>query len=157
MSKAFTREGDGDDDGAIPDEDLRLPPGARNYMTPAGAARLRAEIDRLHQGPRDPAVERRLRALHRRQDLAEIVDPRAQPADRALFGATVTVRDERGRERSFRIVGIDEADARSGAIADARSISWLSPIARALLDSRVGDTVELRGAGDCEVIAIRYE
>src|SRR4051812_25703798 len=116
MSKAFTRESEGDDG----DDDLErplgteLPPGVKNYLTPRGAARLRAELERFSQVER-PAlaaagdartlreIERRITFLDRRLEAMEIVDPTSQPSDRVLFGATVTVRDEDGTERSYRL------------------------------------------------------
>ena len=158
MSKAFTRE---DSEAAeelpfVPDLDLR--PGEKNYVTPEGAARLREDVARLRAAPRDDpraraATEQRLAALCRRLELMEVVDPASQPADRVLFGATVTLRDEEGGERSYRVVGIDEADAA------ARRVSWRSPIAQALIGRRVGDVVTLPGPGgerDVELVAINY-
>ncbi len=157
MSKAFTKEDDGGPGESLPDEPWPLPPGEKNYMTTAGEARLRDERARLREEARaDPSrkreIERRLRAIDRRLDAAEVVDPLAQPADRVLFGATVRIRDGEGRERRVRIVGVDEADARSG------QVSWLSPIARALLRSRVGDVVTFRSPrGDEELVVLRID
>jgi transcription elongation factor GreB len=185
MNKAFTREAD---DSAAEDEDLEdpspLPSGARNYMTPGGFARLKAELDALVARERPELVatvawaagngdrsengdyiygkkrlreiDRRIRFLIRRLDNAEVVDPALprddESAERVFFGATVTVDGERG-ERRISIVGIDETDS-------ARAyISWISPMARALLKARVGDTVTLRtpgGSEDLEVVDVRY-
>jgi transcription elongation factor GreB len=156
MSKAFTREGDDPLDGVLQVDDAALPPGEKNYLTPEGAARLRDAIARLREAPRgDPRrkveIDARLAALLRRLEVAEVIDPALQPRDRVVFGATVTVRDEDGRERSYRIVGVDEADPKRGWI------SWRTPIARALLDRPLGETVTLRTPGgevDVEIVGI---
>lgn len=160
MSKAFTKEVDD------PQVDLAeevyvspLPKGAPNYVTAEGARRFRADLERL-QGQRaepsaDPAVgrheiDRRVRHLIRCLQGIEVVEPVPHP-DRVVFGAVVTLRDEHDRERRYRLVGVDEADARAGAV------SWLSPIAQALQGARVGDVVTLhspRGSEELEVVAI---
>jgi transcription elongation factor GreB len=185
MSKAFTSEqaptGE-DDDGP---ETSPLPAGARNYMTPGGFARLRRELDELVTRERPELVatvawaagngdrsengdyiygkkrlreiDRRIRFLVRRLDNAEVVDP-AMPRDdegdaRVFFGATVTVANACGEERTISIVGIDETDTERGYI------SWISPMARALLKAREGDTVSMRTPGGIEeldVVAVRY-
>jgi transcription elongation factor GreB len=184
MSKAFTRELAVPEDDA-PDEAPPLPSGARNYMTPGGFARLRAELDRLvtHERPdlvatvawaagngdrsengdyiygkkRLREIDRRIRFLIRRLDVAEVVDPLArrddESADQVFFGATVTVRAGDG-ERTVSIVGVDEIDTSRGYI------SWVSPMARALTKAREGDTVVLRtpgGVEEIEVLCVRYE
>jgi len=185
MNKAFTREdtpADEDDDTALASP---LPPGARNYMTPGGHARLKRELDHLVSKERPELVatvawaagngdrsengdyiygkkrlreiDRRIRFLVRRLDDAEVVDP-AAPRDgdaesRVYFGATVTVANPEGNERTISIVGIDEIDTQRGYI------SWISPMARALLKAREGDTVTLRtpgGVEDLEVVSVRY-
>ncbi len=180
MSKAFTREGDDapEDDGA--ELAPPLPAGARNYMTPGGFARLSAELDRLVRKERPELVavvswaagngdrsengdyiygkkrlreiDRRIRFLIRRLDVAEVVDPVARRdgdnADQVFFGATVTVSDTRGEARTISIVGVDEIDT------DRGYISWVSPMARALLKAREGDTVQLRTPGGVEELAI---
>src|SRR4051794_17546231 len=110
MSKAFTKEDDGGSEEIVLEDDFSVPEGARNYMTPAGAAALRKEHDDLAEAPRGDKkaqIERRLRGLKKRLELLEVVDPLAQPTDRVLFGATVTVLDDDERERRYRIVGID--------------------------------------------------
>jgi transcription elongation factor GreB len=186
MSKAFTREPDSPAD----DDDLEaaspLPVGARNYMTPGGFARMKAELDRLVAKDRPEVVatiawaasngdrsengdyiygkkrlreiDRRIRFLIRRLDAAEVVDPLARrdddAADQVFFGATVTVASARGEERTISIVGVDEIDTARGYV------SWVSPIARALLKAREGDTVLLRtpvGVEELDVVAVRYE
>src|SRR5687767_3728122 len=160
MSKAFTKESDDPLEGVLQVDDAALPPGEKNYLTPAGAARLHADIARVRDAPRgdDPrqrlALDARLAALMRRLEAAEVIDPATQPRDRVLFGATVTVRDDDGDERRYRIVGVDEADARRGWV------SWRTPIARALLDHALGDAVTLRtpaAATEVEIVGIEYE
>lgn len=166
MSKAFVKDDDADDGGgtlADPELEAILRSGGRNYVTPAGHERLRAELDRLLNLERPEAVaaaagrlrdiDQRIRFLSRRLEAAEIVDPSRQDGGQVLFGATVTVETEDGTERTYRIVGIDEADA-----ADGR-ISWVSPVARALLGARPGDLVTLRtprGESEVEVARITY-
>ena len=183
MSKAFTRERDGagdDEDGE--DEAPALPAGAKNYITVAGLDRLRAELKALTQVERPSVVEtvawaagngdrsengdyiygkkrlreidRRIRFLMKRIEIAEPVDP-ARQRDRArvFFGARVTYADAAGAERTIRIVGVDEARIESG------EVSWVSPIARALMKARVGDVVAVRtprGVEEIEVVAIAY-
>jgi len=185
MNKAFTREAeaaDGEDDIESPSP---LPVGARNYMTPGGFARLSAELERLVQKERPELVatvawaagngdrsengdyiygkkrlreiDRRIRFLIKRLDAAEIVDPAAprdeDTAGQVFFGATVDVRDVRGSPRTISIVGVDEIDTARGYI------SWVSPMARALLKAREGDTVTLRtpgGVEELEVVEVRY-
>ena len=163
MSKAFTKETDADDD------ELALPPlpvGSKNYITPAGYARLRDELldlidverpkvveivhwaasngDRSENGDyiygkkRLREIDRRIRFLTQRLEIADITDPSAHHGkDQVFFGATVTYEDEMGIERTITILGIDEADTLAG------QVSWVSPVARALLKSRVGDEVSL--------------
>ncbi len=182
MSKAFTREPE-----AAPDDEAApalppLPPGAKNYITPAGQARLKSELkglveverpevvrtvswaasngDRSENGDyiygkrRLREIDRRIRFLMKRLEVAEVVDPGRQERDRVFFGATVTYADARGEERTVSIVGTDEADPARGRI------SWVSPVARALSRAREGDTVTLRtpaGDEELEVLAIRYD
>ena len=185
MSKAFTRETETDDENDV-ESVSPLPSGARNYMTPGGFARLSGELEQLVQKERPELVatvawaasngdrsengdyiygkkrlreiDRRIRFLIKRLDAAEVVDP-AAPRDEDLagqvfFGATVSVRNSRGEERTIAIVGVDEIDTARGYI------SWVSPMARALLKAREGDTVILRtpiGAEDIEIVEVRYE
>jgi transcription elongation factor GreB len=158
VSKAFTKEDDGSDplEGMRPVENW--PSGIKNYLTPAGFAALKREIDELRASmPADPRrklqVERQLSALLTRLEAAEVVEPSTQPADVVRFGATVTVEDEHGQERRYRIVGVDEADP-SRAL-----VSWRSPIAGALMGCRVGDLTTLRtprGNEDLTIVAIEY-
>jgi transcription elongation factor GreB len=166
MSKAFTRESDQDQDDA-PERPLgaELPPGVKNYLTPAGAARLRREIEGLGQRDRSALVaagdaralreiDRRLEFLGRRLAALEVIDPASQPAGRVLFGATVTLRAEDAAVRRYRLVGVDEAEPSRG------EVSWRSPLATALLGAQEGDVVTLRsprGDDELTVLSVRYE
>ena len=183
MNKAFVREaaGDEDEEEAL-DPALRLPQGTRNYITPAGHARIRAELEHLLRVERPQVVgvvqwaaangdrsenadyiygkrrlreiDRRIRFLTRRLDLAEIVDPaRRENTEQVFFGATVSICDGQGTESTYQIVGVDEADLAHGRI------SWVSPLARALLKSRAGDIVRFQspaGWREVEVLAVVY-
>lgn len=180
MSKAFTKESDSDDDDelALP----ALPQGTRNYMTPQGYARLRAEFmelldverpkiveivswaakngdrsengDYLYGKKRLREIDRRLRFLTKRLDIAEVADPSVHHgSEQIFFGATVTYANSRGEERTITIKGIDESDSLQG------EVSWISPIARALLKAREGDEVQLMTPGGIErveVLEVRY-
>jgi transcription elongation factor GreB len=181
MSKAFTRESeaqDDEDDDALP----ALPSGGRNYITPQGYARLRAELMQLIDDERPKVVEvvhwaasngdrsengdylygkkrlreidRRIRFLTKRLEIAEVADPSLHHGhEQVFFGATVTYAEESGVERTITIVGIDEADSLKG------QVSWISPIARALIKSQEGDVVRLvtpAGAQEIEVLEVRY-
>jgi len=185
VSKAFTSEDAAESDDGDIVEASPLPAGARNYMTPGGFARMRRELDMLVSKERPELVatvawaagngdrsengdyiygkkrlreiDRRIRFLVRRLDTAEVVDP-AMPRDddaasRVYFGATVTVAGGSGGERTVSIVGIDEIDTARGYI------SWISPMARALLKAREGDTVTVHTPGGIEeldVVDVRY-
>ena len=182
MSKAFTKEADGDEDdddgAALP----ALPSGARNYITPAGYKRLREELmtlldvdrpkvvetvswaakngdrsengDYLYGKKRLREIDRRIRFLSKRLDIAEVADPSLHHGnDQVFFGATVTYANARGDERTVTIKGIDEADSLAG------EVSWISPIARALLKAREGDEVQLvtpGGVERIEIVDVRY-
>jgi transcription elongation factor GreB len=184
MSKAFTKEsdGDGDDDDRDQADDAALPGGSTNYITPAGHKRLNEELSRLWTVDRPKLVEtiawaasngdrsengdyiygkrklreidRRIRFLSKRLDSALVVDNAGKEHDRVYFGATVTFLDESGAERTVSIVGVDELDPARGRV------SWVSPIATALLKGSVGDVVTLRtprGTEELEIVAIRYD
>ncbi len=186
MSKAFTRESDAADLDEELEEASPLPAGSRNYMTPGGFARLKAELASLVEKERPETVatvawaasngdrsengdyiygkkrlreiDRRIRFLIRRLDNAEVVDPQArresENADQIFFGATVTVSNARGEERTVSIVGVDEIDTARGYI------SWVSPMARALIKAREGDHVSLTtpgGVEELEILDVRYE
>ena len=182
MSKAFTRETDSDDgeedDAALP----ALPTGTKNYLTPQGYARLRSELlglldverpkivevvswaakngdrsengDYLYGKKRLREIDRRIRFLTKRLDIAEVADPAVHFGnEQVFFGATVTYANGRGDERSITIKGIDEVDNLAG------EVSWVSPIARALLKARVGDELQLMTPGGLErieVVAVAY-
>jgi len=180
MSKAFTKESDSDDDespGLPP-----LPAGGKNYMTPTGYAGLRAELldlmdnerprvveivhwaasngdrsengDYLYGKKRLREIDRRIRFLTQRLEIAEIVEPSVHAgSEQVFFGATVRFLDDEGAERTITIMGIDEADSSQG------QVSWVSPVARALLKARVGDEVTLptpSGLRLLEVLEVRY-
>jgi transcription elongation factor GreB len=185
MSKAFTKETE--TEAVEPDTPDPLPKGLKNYVTPNGLRLLRDELDCLRRVERPKVVEvvawaagngdrsengdyiygkkrlreidRRLRFLIKRIESAEVVDPaRQKNRDRVFFGATVTYVDADGglddEENTLRIVGIDEASAARG------EVSWVSPIARALMKAEEGDVVALRtpnGAKRIEVVKIAYE
>ena len=157
MARAFTKESDNENvDDPIPEPIDVLPRGVKNYITPSGAARLKERLDDLiHKerpaalegsGPRgDPArkkkqrqIDRQIRLLGERIANFEVIDPANQSADRVSFGATVTVCDEEGREKTYQICGVDETDPDNG------KISWISPIARALRSREVGDEITLQ-------------
>jgi transcription elongation factor GreB len=184
LSKAFTREpeppaDDGDDDDAgLP----ALPPGTRNYITPAGYRRLRQELmtlldverpkvvevvswaasngdrsengDYLYGKKRLREIDRRIRFLTRRLDIAEVADPSVHHgSDQVFFGATVVYAHDDGREHTITIKGVDEVDNLRG------EVSWVAPIARALLKSRVGDEVVVQtpaGPARVEVLSVEY-
>jgi len=179
MSKAFTKESDG---GAAAPPGPAAPKGARNLITPDGLKRLQDEMKRLRRVERPKVVETvswaagngdrsengdyiygkkrlreidgRIRYLMKRLEIAEVVNPAEQKnRDRVFFGATVTYADGDDRMRTVRIVGVDEARIDDG------EVSWISPVARALMRSREGDVVELHtpaGPEPIEVVKIAY-
>jgi transcription elongation factor GreB len=180
MSKAFTRETDSDADDDLP-EPAVLPTGV-NYITRAGYDRLRTELmalidderpriveivhwaasngdrsengDYLYGKKRLREIDRRIRFLTRRLEVAEVVDcSQHHGGDQVFFGATVTYADDEGRETTVTILGVDEADSSRG------EISWVSPVARALLKARVGDLVRLvvpGGSQELEILSVSY-
>jgi transcription elongation factor GreB len=127
----------------------------KNYITPCGYRRLQEELARLWKVKRRlREIDRRIRYLSKSLDSAVVVDNSGKTQQRVYFGATVTILSENGDEREVTIVGVDELDS-----GDAR-ISWRSPLARALLTARVGDTVTLRaprGPERLEILAVRYD
>jgi transcription elongation factor GreB len=160
LSKAFTKDDAGGEPVIVPRR-APLPTGVTNYVTTRGIDALRAELlqlqlDRAALPEPDRAhallvVNGRIRELEERIGSAVLVDPGAQPRDEVRFGARVTVRGELGTERTYEIVGVDEADIAEGRVA------FVAPVARALLGRRVGDAVILRtprGEEELEVVAI---
>ena len=180
MSKAFVKETDQDDEdefGAPP-----IPPGVKNYLTPEGHHRMKTELlnlidndrpevvkivswaasngDRSENGDyiygkrRLREIDRRIRFLTKRLDLAEIVDPTVHfGSDQVFFGATVEYENQDGEVTKIRIVGVDEFDPLNG------KISWISPVARALTKARVGDAVTLKtphGTDELVILDVQY-
>lgn len=162
--------------GALP-----RPRGAKNYITTKGLDRLKAELhdlltnerpklvdtvawaasngdrsenaDYIYGKKRLREIDRRIRFLQRRLDLAEVVDPTQQKGEKVLFGATVTIRDEEENDRVYKIVGVDETDVKIG------KISWVSPIGQALLQAKKGDFVSVKtpkGEEEFEIVDVRY-
>ena len=181
MNKAFVKESDADEDddiGGLPP----IPPGAKNYITPQGYQRIREELlqlidverpevvrvvhwaasngDRSENGDyiygkrRLREIDRRIRFLTKRLDLAEVVDPSVHHgSDQVFFGATVTYVNAAGDEQTISIVGIDELDPLNG------KISWVSPVARALTKAKEGDVITLRtpaGDDELEILHVTY-
>jgi transcription elongation factor GreB len=180
MSKAFIKESESDED-----DDFGLPPlpiGGKNYITPSGYARIRAELldlidnerpkvvdvvhwaasngDRSENGDyiygkrRLREIDRRIRFLTKRLEIAEISEPSVHfGSDQVFFGATVTYEDASGLQRTVTILGIDEADNLR------QQVTWVSPVARTLLRTQVGDVVRLNspsGTQDIEIIRVEY-
>ncbi len=169
MSRAFVRESDVPQLPELPPLVSPLPPGTKNLITPGGAQRLREELARLVETSRPPlaaappddidakrelqTVDQRIRYLRESLRTAEVVEP-GSPGEGVRFGTTVTVRENNGTETQYRIVGVDETDL------ERNWISFLSPIARTLLNGRVGDRVKLkapRGERELEIVAIVEE
>ncbi len=179
MSKAFVKENGHDEDDVEPAQSA-LPPGGKNYITPEGYGRLDAELrqlvelerpevvktvawaasngdrsengDYLYGKKRLREIDRRVRFLIKRLEAAEVVRSSGRDTDQVFFGAAVRVRGKEG-EKQIRIVGVDEVDPARG------DVSWISPIARALLKAREGDTVTLRspaGEEPIEIIEVSY-
>ena len=181
MSKAFTKETDFDDDDDGSDA-LPIATGGKNYITPQGYARLRAELmglideerpkvvdivhwaasngdrsengDYLYGKKRLREIDRRIRFLTRRLECAEVADPSVHHgSDQVFFGATVTYANDEGATHTITILGVDEVDNLQG------QVSWVAPVGRALLRSRVGDVVVLQtpaGEQELEVLDVSY-
>lgn len=182
MNKAFVKEGDGDDDDDLDVALPQIPAGAKNYITPAGHIAMRDELLRLIDVERPEVVsivswaasngdrsengdyiygkrrlreiDRRIRFLTKRLEIAEVVDPALHHGnDQIFFGATVTYLNGQGERHTVSIVGIDELDPLNGRI------SWISPVARALTKAREGDVVTLNtpgGTDELEIISVAY-
>lgn len=177
MSKAFTSEEEGEKEPEDLEEPDTLPANLKNYMTPPGAAALQEELRKLLREERPKIVEivswaagngdrsengdyiygkkrlreidRRIRYLTKRLETAVIVDPRQQQGlEQVFFGATVTYAKEDDTEITVQLVGVDEADVSKG------KISWISPVAKALMKSYPGDTITLRTPSGTEVIEV---
>ena len=170
MSRAFVRESDFPQLPELPPQLSPLPPGAKNYLTAGGARRLRAELRRLldTERPRLAAaplddtdakrelqvLDQRIRYLQESLRTAEVAEVAPGPAESVRFGATVMVREKNGTETSYRIVGVDETDL------DRNWVSWLSPLARALMNAKRGERVLFkapRGAKELEIVGIDFE
>ena len=184
MSKAFTREDDAPEEDFEGEEDANpIPAGSKNYLTPHGWRRMRDELEWLVKTERPQVtsvvswaaklgdrsenadyqygkkrlreIDRRIRYLTKRLEAGEVVDPATrEETDQVFFGATVTYANAKGEESTVRIVGIDETDPAR------HHVSWISPIARALIKCREGDTVTLRtpvGSEELEILEVRYE
>jgi transcription elongation factor GreB len=181
MSKAFTKESDSDADDDEP-QLAALPSGGKNYITPEGYARIKTELLDLIDNQRPKVVEvvhwaasngdrsengdyiygkkrlreidRRIRFLTKRMEIAEISDPAIHHgSDQIFFGATATYADGTGVQRTVTILGIDEADS------SKNQVSWVSPIARTLLKAHAGDVLKLvtpAGIEEIEVISVAY-
>jgi transcription elongation factor GreB len=181
MSKAFTKENDNQEESENETPKLELPNGVKNYITPAGFEKLRAELqdllkvkrpeivktvawaasngdrsenaDYIYGKRRLREIDRRIRFLTKRMDAAEVVDPSKHKYDRVLFGATVTVENESGQRIAYTIVGIDEIDPEN------KRVSWISPIAKALFNAKVGDVVQFsspKGEEELQILEIIY-
>jgi transcription elongation factor GreB len=178
MSKAFVRESDEDESPRAEP----APPPAKNYISPAGYARLKAELKRLVEAERPEVVktvawaaalgdrsenadylygkkklreiDRRVRFLIKRLEAAQIVESAGRDTDQIFFGSSIRVRNRKGEERTLTILGVDEVDPAKGRV------SWISPIAKALLKAREGDRVTLRtpaGIEELEILEVRYD
>ncbi len=182
MSKAFTKETENEDEDDEGGSSSALPASGKNYITPAGYARLRAELFELIDAERPKIVEivhwaasngdrsengdylygkkrlreidRRIRFLTKRLEIAVVSDPSLHfGSDQIYFGATVTYVDAHDVERTVTILGIDESDSAQN------QVSWISPIAKTLLKARVGDELKLHtpaGLQDIEVLRVSY-
>ena len=181
MSKAFVKEDSQDEDEEGSEPSLALP-GGKNYITPHGIEKLRHELRRLldidrpelvkvvswaaSNGDRSEngdylygkkklrEIDKRIRFLSKRIEIAHVVDPREQSGPKVKFGATVVVQGEDGRQKTYSIVGVDETDVSAGRV------SWISPIGMALLQGSEGDAVTLRtprGEEELEILEVRYE
>ena len=182
MNKAFVKESESDDDDVAEFGLPPIPPGTRNYMTPSGHLRMKNELlhlidvdrpevvkivswaasngDRSENGDyiygkrRLREIDRRIRFLTKRLDLAEVVEPSTHHGnDQIFFGATVTYRNQAGEQHTVTIVGIDELDPLHGRI------SWIAPVARAMTKAHEGDLVSLQtpaGLEELEILSVTY-
>jgi transcription elongation factor GreB len=180
MSKAFTKETDDADDA--PDTEIASLPTKKNYITPKGFSRMRDELhellhkvrpdltqviawaasngdrsenaDYIYGKRRLREIDRRIRFLSKRLEIAEVIDPAKVVAEKIQFGATVTFQNEAEVKKTISIVGIDEIDPAHG------KISWISPLAKALLNQECGDSVSFRspkGEDELEILSVKYQ
>ena len=178
MSKAFTRESD--EEEVLAPEPAPAP--AKNYISPAGYARLKAELkalvelerpevvrtvswaakngdrsengDYLYGKKRLREIDRRVRFLIKRLEAAEVVDSAGRDSDQVFFGSSIKIKSTHGEQRTITIVGVDETDTARGRV------SWISPVAKALIKAREGDKVRLQtpaGAEELEILEVRYD
>jgi len=179
MSKAFVRESEDDDEAP---EHEPSPPPAKNYISPAGYARLKAELkqlvelerpevvrtvswaakngdrsengDYLYGKKRLREIDRRVRFLIKRLEAAEVVDSAGRDSDQVFFGSSIRIKTRDGAQRTITIVGVDETDTAKGRV------SWISPVAKALIKAREGDKVLLKtpgGTESLEILEVRYD
>jgi len=183
MSKAFTKEGAGQDpDDEIDPQEPKVPVGSKNYITPRGEKKLRDELtdllnrvrpemtatvswaaslgdrsenaDYIYGKKRLREIDRRIRFITKRLENIEVIDPALQSSEDIRFGATITIRYEDGREKTYSIVGIDETNLKLG------QISWISPLGSVLLKKRVGDFVSFKapqGEQELEILKVEYK
>ncbi len=184
MSKAFTKESDHDDEAldAPADTELQSLPSRKNYITPKGFAKLKDELhtllyetrpeltrvvtwaasngdrsenaDYIYGKRRLREIDRRIRFLSKRLEIAEVIDPTFVQAKKIQFGATVTFQNEQGVKKTMSIVGIDEIDPASG------KISWISPLAKVLLNQEAGEAVTFispKGEEELEILKVEYK
>jgi transcription elongation factor GreB len=167
VSKAFTRESDDAPEAPLVRPAAVLPPGVKNLLTPGGALHLRQELEQLTTEEatlrersdedaklRQQSLAARALQIQRTLQTAVITGPPAVADDVVRFGATVHVRERSGELTSYRIVGVDETDL------DKNWVSWLSPIAKALLNARVGQSVKLKlpgGEEQLQILGVSYE
>ncbi|MSQ50027.1 MAG: transcription elongation factor GreB [Betaproteobacteria bacterium] len=180
MSKAFVRESEDDDEELLAGQ-VSAPAPAKNYISPAGYARLKAELkqlvelerpevvrtvswaakngdrsengDYLYGKKRLREIDRRVRFLIKRLEAAEIVDTAGRDSDQVFFGSTVALKTKNAEKRTITIVGVDETDTAKGRV------SWISPIAKALIKAREGDKVLMKtptGPEELEILEVRY-
>jgi len=178
MSKAFTKEDDGIES---PDLELQSLPTKKNYITPKGHARLKDELHTLLHVTRPEVtqvvtwaasngdrsenadyqygkrrlreIDRRIRFLTKRLEIAEVIDPSQVNAEKVQFGATVTYANEDGMKKKISIVGIDESDPARG------KVSWISPLAKTLMGAAAGDAVSFhspKGEEELEILEVEY-
>ncbi len=182
MNKAFTSEENNQEETELTADAPTLPQGSKNYITPIGAKKLKDELhfllyverpeitqkvswaagngdrsenaDYQYNKRRLRQIDSRIRFLQKRIEAFDIVDPASICSDQIVFGATVTLLDEEDNKKTYSIVGIDEMNASLG------KISWISPLAKAMLKKRMGDLVSFqspKGLRELEIILVEYK